>query len=87
MNDDFSNVSHPACVNPQHPGFVQRMQVEHDQLEQRITALTYFIAGPAFRPLDKIDQDLLKSQLHVMNGYLALLEMRIERALPKGGDL
>jgi hypothetical protein len=50
--------------------FVERMVVEKDELQDRVTKLENFINGEKFKELKGLEQAYLKEQLSFMRGYL-----------------
>ena len=57
--------------------FVERMIVEKDELQDKVTKLENFINGEKFRELRGLEQVYLKEQLKFMRGYLSVLRQRI----------
>lgn len=57
--------------------FVERMVVEKDELQDRVTKLENFINGEKFKELKGLEQAYLKEQLSFMRGYLSVLRQRI----------
>lgn len=57
--------------------FVERMVVEKDELQDRVTKLENFVNGEKFRELRGLEQVYLKEQLKFMRGYLSVLRQRI----------
>jgi len=57
--------------------FVERMVVEKDELQDRVTKLENFVNGENFRELKGLEQVYLKEQLKFMKGYLSVLRQRI----------
>lgn len=57
--------------------FVERMVVEKDELQDRVTKLENFINGEKFKELKGLEQVYLKEQLKFMKGYLSVLRQRI----------
>ena len=57
--------------------FVERMVVEKDELQDRVTKLENFVNGENFRELKGLEQVYLKEQLKFMRGYLSVLRQRI----------
>jgi len=60
-----------------HYGFLERLNEEKNQLEERYTKLSLFISGKGFMSLDEIQQYLLKDQHHHMRMYLSILKYRL----------
>ena len=57
--------------------FVERMIVEKDELQDKVTKLENFVNGEKFKELKGLEQVYLKEQLKFMNGYLSVLRQRI----------
>ena len=57
--------------------FVERMIVEKDELQDKVTKLENFINGEKFKELKGLEQVYLKEQLSFMRGYLSMLRQRI----------
>ena len=57
--------------------FVERMVVEKNELQDRVTKLENFVNGEKFRELRGLEQVYLKEQLKFMRGYLSVLRQRI----------
>lgn len=57
--------------------FVERMIVEKDELQDKVTKLENFVNGEKFRELRRLEQVYLKEQLKFMRGYLSVLRQRI----------
>lgn len=57
--------------------FVERMIVEKDELQDKVTKLENFVNGEKFRELRGLEQVYLKEQLKFMRGYLSVLRQRI----------
>ena len=57
--------------------FVERMVVEKDELQDRVTKLENFVNGEKFKELRGMEQVYLKEQLSFMRGYLSVLRQRI----------
>ncbi|VTX56633.1 hypothetical protein KST04_02855 [Fusobacterium vincentii] len=57
--------------------FVERMVVEKDELQDRVTKLENFVNGEKFKELKGLEQVYLKEQLSFMRGYLSVLRQRI----------
>ena len=58
-------------------GFVERMIVEKDELQDKVTKLENFVTGEKFKELKGLEQIYLKEQLKFMKGYLSVLRQRI----------
>lgn len=56
----------------------QRVADERNELDIKCTALTAFIAGQIFKNLPSDERALLSEQLGWMNGYLSVLNQRID---------
>ncbi|WP_338964858.1 crAss001_48 related protein [Fusobacterium nucleatum] len=57
--------------------FVERMVVEKDELQDKVTKLENFVNGERFKELKGLEQVYLKEQLKFMKGYLSVLRQRI----------
>jgi len=57
--------------------FVERMVVEKNELQDRVTKLENFVNGEKFKELKGLEQVYLKEQLSFMRGYLSVLRQRI----------
>ena len=57
--------------------FVERMIIEKDELQDKVTKLENFVNGEKFRELRGLEQVYLKEQLKFMRGYLSVLRQRI----------
>ncbi|PIM79141.1 crAss001_48 related protein [Fusobacterium pseudoperiodonticum] len=57
--------------------FVERMVVEKDELQDKVTKLENFVTGEKFKELKGLEQVYLKEQLKFMKGYLSVLRQRI----------
>ncbi len=57
--------------------FIERMIVEKNELQDRVTKLENFINGEKFKELKGLEQVYLKEQLKFMKGYLSVLRQRI----------
>ena len=57
--------------------FIERMIIEKDELQDRVTKLENFINGEKFKELKVLEQVYLKEQLKFMRGYLSVLRQRI----------
>ena len=57
--------------------FVERMIVEKDELQDKVTKLENFVNGEKFKELRGMEQVYLKEQLSFMRGYLSVLRQRI----------
>ena len=57
--------------------FVERMIVEKDELQDKVTKLENFVNGEKFRELKGLEQVYLKEQLKFMRGYLSVLRQRL----------
>lgn len=57
--------------------FVERMVVEKDELQDKVTKLENFVNGEKFKELRGMEQVYLKEQLSFMRGYLSVLRQRI----------
>ena len=57
--------------------FKTRLHDEKAELSTKIEKLSSFIDGDIFKTLDSHNQDLLKTQLHIMRSYENVLTIRI----------
>ena len=57
--------------------FIERMIVEKNELQDKVTKLEKFLNGEKFRELRGLEQVYLKEQLKFMRGYLSVLRQRI----------
>jgi hypothetical protein len=57
--------------------FIERMVVEKNELQDRVTKLENFVNGEKFKELKGLEQVYLKEQLKFMRGYLSVLRQRI----------
>ena len=57
--------------------FVERMVVEKNELQDRVSKLENFVNGEKFKELKGLEQVYLKEQLKFMRGYLSVLRQRI----------
>ena len=57
--------------------FVERMIVEKNELQGKVTKLENFVNGEKFKELKGLEQVYLKEQLKFMRGYLSVLRQRI----------
>lgn len=57
--------------------FIERMIIEKDELQDKVTKLENFINGEKFKELKGLEQVYLKEQLKFMRGYLSVLRQRI----------
>ena len=57
--------------------FIERMVIEKNELQDKVTKLENFINGEKFKELKGLDQVYLKEQLKFMKGYLSVLRQRI----------
>lgn len=57
--------------------FVERMIVEKNELQDKVTKLENFVIGEKFKELKGLEQVYLKEQLKFMKGYLGVLRQRI----------
>lgn len=59
--------------------FIERLQVEKSELSEKVEKLVSFINNEElFSKIDPMQQTLLKQQVGYMQGYLAVLEQRLE---------
>jgi hypothetical protein len=57
--------------------FVERMIVEKNELQGKVTKLENFVNGEKFKELKGLEQVYLKEQLAHMRAYLSVLRQRI----------
>lgn len=57
--------------------FIERIIIEKDELQDKVTKLENFINGEKFKELKGLEQVYLKEQLKFMRGYLSVLRQRI----------
>lgn len=57
--------------------FIERMIVEKNELQDKVTKLENFINGEKFKELKGLEQVYLKEQLKFMKSYLNVLRQRI----------
>jgi len=57
--------------------FIERMVVEKNELQDKVTKLENFVTGEKFKELKGLEQVYLKEQLKFMKGYLSVLRQRI----------
>ena len=57
--------------------FIERMIVEKNELQDKVTKLENFVTGEKFKELKGLKQVYLKEQLKFMKGYLSVLRQRI----------
>lgn len=60
-------------------GWKKRLIKERDELQSRLDRLSVFIVGFSFANLDQRTKSLLRIQQGLMQDYLAVLNMRLER--------
>lgn len=60
-------------------GWKKRLIKERDELQSRLDRLSVFIVGFSFAKLDQRTKSLLRIQRGLMQDYLEVLNMRIER--------
>lgn len=58
--------------------FVSRLIVERQELDEKISKLRAFMAGDAFKTVDKVQQMLLAVQYQAMVTYSLVLSQRID---------
>ena len=56
----------------------QRVVTERDELAERLSKLFAFFQSPVFAGLDAAERSRLRNQARFMDGYLAMLNERIE---------
>lgn len=57
-----------------------RLLVERNELQEKVTKLVKFIDSDDFTELDSEVSSLLICQIHIMRSYLSILDMRLELA-------
>jgi len=57
--------------------FKSRLSIEKSELDEKIAKLSDFVVGEAFKSIDPKQQDLLQTQLPVMQRYSDILTERI----------
>ena len=57
----------------------KRLVKERDEVQERLERLSVFIVGFSFAELDQHTKSLLRIQQGLMEDYLAVLNMRLER--------
>lgn len=57
--------------------FVERMQIEYNELTERLTKLRVFVKSDKFAQLSAIQRDLLQQQENAMETYARVLSQRI----------
>ena len=57
--------------------FIERMIVEKNELQDKVTKLENFMNGEKFKELKGLEQVYLKEQLKFMKCYLSVLRQRI----------
>ncbi len=60
-------------------GWKNRLIMERDELQSRLDRLSVFMVGFSFAKLDQRTKSLLRIQRGLMQDYLEVLNMRIER--------
>lgn len=60
-------------------GWKKRLIKERDELQSRLDRLSVFIVGFSFAKLDQRAKSLLRIQQGLMQDYLAVLKLRLER--------
>lgn len=60
-------------------GWKNRLIMERDELQSRLDRLSVFIVGFSFANLDQRTKSLLRIQQGLMQDYLEVLNMRLER--------
>ena len=64
--------------------FVERMQIEYNELTERLTKLRVFVKSDKFAQLSAVQRDLLQQQENAMETYARVLSQRI---MLNGGKL
>ena len=57
--------------------FVERMQIEYNELTERLTKLRVFVKSDKFAQLSAVQRDLLQQQENAMETYARVLSQRI----------
>lgn len=60
-------------------GWKKRLIKERDEVQSRLDRLSVFIVGFSFAKLDQRTKSLLRIKQGLMEDYLAVLNMRLER--------
>lgn len=60
-------------------GWKKRLIKERDELQSHLDRLSVFIVGFSFAKLDQRTKSLLRIQQGLMEDYLAVLNLRLER--------
>lgn len=60
-------------------GWKKRLVKERDEVQERLERLSVFIVGFSFAKLDHRTKSLLRIQQGLMEDYLVVLNMRLER--------
>ena len=60
-------------------GWKNRLIMERDELQSRLDRLSVFMVGFSFAKLDQRTKSLLRIQRGLMQDYLEVLNMRLER--------
>lgn len=60
-------------------GWKKRLLKERDEVQERLDRLSVFIIGFSFAKLDQRTKSLLRIQQGLMEDYLAVLNLRLER--------
>lgn len=60
-------------------GWKKRLIKERDEVQSRLDRLSAFIVGFSFAKLDQRTKSLLRIQQGLMQDYLAVLKLRLER--------
>lgn len=64
--------------------FVERMQIEYNELTERLTKLRVFVKSDKFAQLSAFQRDLLQQQENAMETYARVLSQRI---ILNGGEI
>ena len=59
-------------------GWKKRLIKERDEVQSRLDRLSVFIVGFSFAKLDQRTKSLLRIQQGLLEGYLAVLNMRLD---------
>ena len=57
--------------------FLERLQIEYNDLSKRIAVLSVFMAGPRYHECSGLQKDLMRIQLNAMSTYAEILFQRL----------
>ena len=87
-NIEHGNGQCPTMTMTQLAPHQQRVVTERDELAERLSKLFAFFSSPVFAALPAAEQTRLRSQARFMDGYLLVLNERIEAfSAPHAADL